>query len=152
MPTKDTPELIEAIRREYAAGTPAETIAATLSAQFGLKLTKNAVIGKAHRNGIKHRSAELARNRPKRGRVPKPDPKGIMRMDGLARVDFRGCQYIAGEPLDGVCGAPVKAGSAYCDHHHGICWETRHAPPVTFRDNPVRAKRPVSYGAIRHFL
>lgn len=35
-----------------------------------------------------------------------------------------GCQYIEGDPREGApkCGAPTKAGSSYCRHHHRVCY------------------------------
>jgi GcrA cell cycle regulator len=55
--------------------------------------------------------------------VPEPVPAGDpVTLDQLTR---QSCRYIAGDPLKveaPFCGAPRKAGSAYCSAHHALCY------------------------------
>lgn len=51
---------------------------------------------------------------------------------GFSGVGFNGpparrCRFIEGEPVDlaRICGAPVRAGSSYCDAHHARCHKPR---------------------------
>ncbi len=74
--TKWTEEAIEALRRLARSELTGKQIAEMLSEEFGAKFTKNAVLGKADRLGVKmfFRPGALP---PAEPRVPKPrrDPK-----------------------------------------------------------------------------
>lgn len=99
-----------------------------------LGLTRNQVIGKAHRLGLRHNAATWSK----------------ARKDGAARIgklldggyNARTCQFIEGEPegMDTVyCGDDVKVGSSYCEMHHALCY--REMSP------PSEVKKPFMQGA-----
>ena len=86
----------------WEAGLSAKQIAIELG------LSKNAVIGKAHRMNLESRPSPIIR-RPK------------MPVSGLGRT----CQWIENDPtIDPTkCGQPVRSpGESYCEHHHAVCW------------------------------
>lgn len=87
----------------------------------GFKTTRNAVLGKAHRNnidvGLVSKAGYLQSSRfGRKGRPKDPidsfPPKGPLPERGL-------CQW----PLEDVwCGCCVKEGSVYCEEHHAIAY------------------------------
>ena len=50
----DLPEPLAMLRELWIAGVPVTLMASRISAKFGNKVTRNAVIGKAHRLGLAH--------------------------------------------------------------------------------------------------
>jgi len=81
-----------------------------IAAELG-GVTRNAVIGKAHRLGLSQR--------------PQPVKKHDEEID-VKRAE-RACQFIAGDICDDAhkCGETVKHGSSYCPEHHAVCWRPR---------------------------
>jgi hypothetical protein len=85
----------------------------------GFKTTRNAVLGKAHRNnidvGIVSKAGYLQSTRfGRKGKEPKSDmpPNGPLPDRGL-------CQWPIG---DVWCGCCVKGTSAYCVEHHAVAY------------------------------
>lgn len=69
-----------------------------------LGMSKNAIIGKAHRIGLKPRRAS---KRMKSARV--------------IRLAGQGCQWPTGDPLNedfNFCGEPCAQGKSYCEDHY----------------------------------
>jgi hypothetical protein len=107
-----------------AAGLNREVIAAKLSARFGQRFTKNAVIGRSNRikaaaekkPGVYYRISDA---KPRVAAVPKPDSVG----------NPGGCQYMAGEPNERqFCGkqtvAALRGGpSAWCETHYRAVYQ-----------------------------
>jgi GcrA cell cycle regulator len=92
--SKHSPELRALLRAEWLAGT----VTAAIGEKLGL--SKNAIVGLAHRMGLPERPSPLK------------SPWGSKK----ARVEATeaSCQWIDGEPSDPKCGAP---GYPYCPDH-----------------------------------
>lgn len=132
------PELQPALAAAVAEGLSASMIAARLSRQFNVSITRNAVIGRATRTGLQfalsprgenvleradrikrvelRRHAKFLIRRVKAAKadftkVPEPEPKGD--------IDT-GCRWPHGEASErNFCGAARHEGSSWCPHHYG---------------------------------
>lgn len=96
-----TEERVAALQRLWAQGLSASQIAERLGS-----VTRNAVIGKAHRLGLASRPSPIRRDGPVRGTGP----------------SYRGptCQWPLGDPVGQdfkFCGAPTEPGRPYCVQH-----------------------------------
>lgn len=81
-----------------------------IAQKIGLGVTRNAVIGKAHRMGLSQRPAPAV----KRDR-PSPLSLGVM----------KDCQWPFGDPTSRefyYCSAPVKTGKSYCEEHCNLAY------------------------------
>lgn len=79
-----------------------------------LGVSKNAVVGKAHRLGLKGRPSPIRRA------GTKPEPKKEARVYTLADLTTLTCRWPIGDPKeDGFhfCGKPVIHGKPYCGDH-----------------------------------
>lgn len=93
-----TEERVDELKHLWEAGVGTAEIGDRLG------MTKNAIIGKAHRIGLKQRRAS-----PKRTRAR------IVRMNGQS------CQWPIGDPRDPsfhMCGEPALEGKPYCADHY----------------------------------
>ena len=100
-----TAERIAELKRLWAAGTP--------TAEIGRRLgvSKNAVVGKAHRLGLAARPSPIKRN-------------DVTLISVVVDGD-RPCQWPFGDPsADGFhfCGAPVLVGKPYCPAHCDLAY------------------------------
>jgi GcrA cell cycle regulator len=102
-----------------------------------LGISKNALIGKAHRLGLathKAKSAKpIARKPiPKAKKLPpvmpildepapsEPEFVGV----GLLELEAWSCRYPQGDHVPyRFCGAPKRDGSSYCPHHHRVAYQ-----------------------------
>jgi GcrA cell cycle regulator len=126
IPSSWTPELDGALRTLWAAGYS--------TAEIGRRLgvTKNSVVGRAHRLDLPARVSPI-----------KPTATPV----AVARPGKRGCQFIAGSPNwlalgDAIyCGAELRHGSQYCEEHHARCWRPaeKASPPVVQDRAQMRA-------------
>ena len=92
-----TEERVTLLRQFWEAGIGTAEIGERLG------MTKNAVIGKAHRIGLKARRAS-----PKRSRAR------------LLRLNGQSCQWPFGDPGEPdfhFCGKPAMPGKSYCPDH-----------------------------------
>ncbi len=94
-----------------------------------LGLTKNQVIGRAHRLNLPKRPAPNKVRTPG-GRGRKIEPVRYLSGSGLPS----GCAFIAGDPTSEIragrdphCGAERQLGSPYCAHHHAVCYHKKPA-------------------------
>ncbi len=95
-----TPERVEMLTRLWATGLP--------TAQIGkeLGITKNAVVGKAHRLGLPERQSPI-------GVAPKKTAK-------VVEMTAHCCRWPEGHPGEPgfhFCGKPIMAGKPYCPEH-----------------------------------
>ncbi len=117
-----------------------EGMAARLIA-VDIGLTKNAIIGKAHRLELPDRPSPIlhcARTFRTPRSSPGPAPKRLEHLSGghmptgrsvvhtakmASGARFRECQFFAEEPGPDSCkcGKPTIAGTAYCETHYRLC-------------------------------
>ena len=107
--------------------------ASQIAAELGEGVTRNAVIGKAHRLGLKSRPSPVKTDQPK-AKAPaksenpapakaKPAPKPAApksKLVTLLDLTERVCKWPIGHPGDEdfhFCGAPSEAGHPYCAKH-----------------------------------
>jgi GcrA cell cycle regulator len=113
-----TDERVNLLKTMWAEGNTASQIAKALD------ITRNAVIGKAHRLGLSGRPSPIrppdapaapaapVRAKPKK----KEDRKGV----GLLELTERMCRWPFGDPRDKdfhFCGKPAIPGRTYCGDH-----------------------------------
>jgi hypothetical protein len=135
------PRLIELAATDISHGK----IAAALSAEFGCRVTRNAVIGKVARDRIARperrigNEAKTRNDRPKRRKVtwldevlpPRRKPLAtspLATADPITLMDLRPhhCRWPLGEPSDMLyCGAGRLEPHPYCAGHAAIAYERR---------------------------
>jgi len=101
-----TDERIAALRELWAAGHSASEIAARLGG-----ISRNAVIGKAHRLGLEARPSPI-----------KSRPAAAETWGG------RTCVWPLGDPAEAsfrFCGAKAEAGRPYCTEHCAVAYRKR---------------------------
>ena len=123
--------MLARLRELHATGAKFKAIAVQLSAEYKVLLTRNAVIGKAHRLQLELRHEPpkgTARERVKREKlvtirpppplVPEPPPiPGQLTMMQLSRCT---CHWPNGEkPPYTYCGEPTVHDSSFCREHYG---------------------------------
>ncbi len=121
-----TPERVEILSKLWHTGMSARLIGAALD------VSRNAVLGKAHRMNLGVHLSPLYRRAPAAPISPEcfnPDP---VTAPELPR-ERPACAWIHGDR--GVdfaryadarrCGETAQLGSSYCAKHHDICWKKR---------------------------
>lgn len=124
------------LEREVESGATSGQIASRLTAMFRVRVSRNAVIGRASRTGLQlyGRRDPVARSKAK----PKPPPPSIpqprrVRMKppdepkprGKRNTFSEGCQWIHGDPLKRgwrCCAHPTHERSPWCAHHVARVW------------------------------
>ncbi|TAI61594.1 hypothetical protein CWO89_34385 [Bradyrhizobium sp. Leo170] len=98
-----------------------EKIAAALSAEFGITVSKNACIGKARRLELhREKPRTTPASKPKALRSPPAEPPGQVPLLHLGNDD---CHFPFGDhPTVRFCGLPKKPGSPYCAEHHAVAF------------------------------
>lgn len=128
-----TDERVEQLKTLWGAGRTAAEIAKEL----GDGLTRNAVIGKAHRLGLSGRIT------PVQKKIDKPLPpetKQIAAKNGgisLLELTEKTCRYPYGDPQKSgfhFCGGNSLPGLPYCSHHAEIAYQTS-ARKFTLNEN-----------------
>jgi len=129
-----TDERIEKLRKLWDAGLTASQIAKELAEG----VTRNAVIGKAHRLGLKSRPSPVKTDSSKAKRAPKKKAKAPEKTQvSLLDLTERMCKWPHGHPGDDdfqFCGKPSEPSMPYCAAH---CQEAYQAQPPR-RDRRVR--------------
>lgn len=95
-----TDEQVETLQRLWAQGRSASQIAGELGS-----VTRNAVIGKAHRLGLASRPSPIRTESP---------------ASRVAKHKGPSCQWPIGDPSSQdftFCGAPIEPGRPYCAQH-----------------------------------
>lgn len=138
-----TDDRIEILRKLWDDGLSASQIAKEL----GENVTRNAVIGKAHRLGLKSRPSPVKKDAKKKApakpAVKKAPPKEKKIVGGkvsLLELTDRMCKWPIGHPGEDdfhFCGKGSEAGMPYCAAH---CAEAYQAQPPR-RDARAQAPR-----------
>lgn len=118
-----TDERIEQLRTLWTQGRSASEIAAI----FG-DVSRNAVIGKAHRLGLSGRPSPIKKADAK-PRRPEPQQR---RLAVVHTFGERQCKWPVGDPKDPdfhFCGCAAQPGMPYCAEHAAIAYQ------------PTRSKR-----------
>ena len=145
-----TDERIDVLRKAWNEGLAASTIAEKL----GEGISRNAVIGKAHRLGLPARpspvkgtesgnaaeviadGAVAPRPRPSRAKVVMPQRTSLLDLSD------RVCKWPLGHPGDAdfhFCGRPSNPGFPYCGEHCAVAYQAQQPR----RDRPSRPLPPV---------
>lgn len=119
-----TPDRIDLLTRMWKEGASGAAIAAAL----GGMISRNAVIGKAHRLGLPlhdvPKSLREKKFKPARGDIQPVSPiPAIGGRVSLLDVEAGQCRYMFDEPRHSCCGAPVAYGP-YCAQHALRCYQT----------------------------
>ncbi|GEO79939.1 GcrA family cell cycle regulator [Pararhodospirillum oryzae] len=102
---------IEQLKRLWAEGLTTGEIGKELG------VSKNAVVGKAHRLGLKSRPSPIKRG----AKEAKPEPK----IRSLVDLSAHTCRWPIGDPRDPgfhFCGKPTLPGKPYCAEHAAIAY------------------------------
>jgi GcrA cell cycle regulator len=138
-----TEDMIAKLRELWEAGAPASTIAE----QLGEGLSRNAVIGKAHRLGLAARpspvkTADSAASAPAARPASQPKraaPKAARTT--LLDLNDRVCKWPIGHPNEAdfhFCGKPVSPGFPYCPEHCALAYQAQ----MPRKDRPAGAPPP----------
>lgn len=148
MSTWDNPAIDTRMRELYALPEcSSQEIANRLNGEFGIYVSRNAVIGRANRIGLPPRKISSANKKPRKPRERKPTKYGGMTSLrfgeplvtfapriipdappslNLTIVELRAdsCRFIAGDDHL-FCGHAAQKGSSYCPAHHALCTQPR---------------------------
>lgn len=122
-----TDERIELLKRLWEKGLSASQIAEEL----GEGVTRNAVIGKAHRLGLKSRPSPVKADAPKKAAAAAPKkPKVVTKPKRVTLLDLSDkiCKWPHGHPGEEdfhFCGKPVQPGFPYCPEHCGVAYQAQ---------------------------
>ena len=130
-----TEERIKLLEKLWKEGLTASQIAA----QLGDGVTRNAVIGKAHRLGLASRPSPLKTEgaKPKPVRKKPPPPEEQERIT-LLELTERMCKWPIGHPGEPdfkFCGQNSPPGQPYCPHHAALAYQSP-APRRDRRNRP----------------
>jgi len=134
-----TEDRIDALRKLWDDGLSASQIAKEL----GEGVTRNAVIGKAHRLGLKSRPSPVKTDKEKKKAAPKKVVKKTdKKLVSLLDLTDRMCKWPLGHPGDDdfhFCGKASEPGMPYCAGH---CAEAYQAQPPR-RDRNQKPRQPI---------
>ena len=123
-----TDERVDVLKQLWDEGKTASQIAAVLG------ITRNAVIGKAHRIGVSRRPSPIKRRKP-----------GAT----ILELTDRMCKWPIGDPRDSdfrFCGKPTKNGLPYCEDH---CLQAYQQPSSRRRAPSDKVAKEANAGSTR---
>lgn len=130
-----TEDRINILRALWKEGLTASKIAVRL----GEGVTRNAVIGKAHRLGLASRPSPLKTDTTKaKPAQKKPPPPAERSKITLLQLTERMCKWPIGHPGEAdfhFCGHLSTAGQPYCPHHAAMAYQSP-APRRDRRNRP----------------
>lgn len=135
-----TDEKMSELRKMWDEGVPASAIAEKL----GEGVSRNAVIGKAHRLGLPARPSPVksADEAAKPKASAKPAPVAKPKRTSLLELSDKVCKWPIGHPGETdfhFCGQPSNAGFPYCGEHCAVAYQAQ----MPRRDRPNRPLPPV---------
>jgi len=102
------------------------------TAEIGRELgvSKNAVVGKSHRLGLKPRPSPISGKAPEKAPKPKPKPKvkESSRINDVIDLGPQMCRWPFGDPGDDdfhFCGKTSVQGKPYCEEHCASAYVTK---------------------------
>ncbi len=102
------------------------------TAEIGRELgvSKNAVVGKSHRLGLKPRPSPISGKAPEKAPKPKPKPKAKESTRVMDVIDLgpQMCRWPFGDPGDDdfhFCGKTSVVGKPYCEDHCAAAYVTK---------------------------
>ena len=113
-----TEEMMDTLKKYWSEGKPASEIAEIL----GQDISRNSVIGKAHRLGLSGR--------------PSPIKKKAVQHYTLHSMTERMCKWPFGDPKKPdfhFCGQPVDVAVTYCSEHRALAYQAARRPLVVPR-------------------
>ncbi len=122
-----TDERVSLLKKLWGEGKTAAEIAKELGG-----VTRNAVIGKAHRLKLSNRVSPIQQNKKP---APKPPEKKIRKVivqsndrEGIPLMDLKsgGCRWPIGDPREesfGFCGDNSLSGLPYCTEHAKLAYQ-----------------------------
>ena len=113
-----TDERVELLKKLWAEGLSASQIAGRLGG-----VTRNAVIGKAHRLGLKGRPSPIKRQANKPVEVKKET-----RVFTLTDLSAATCRWPIGDPQEAefhFCGKSAAPGIPYCADHSQLAYQPK---------------------------
>lgn len=129
-----TDDRIEKLKELWDSGQSASQIAAALGG-----VTRNAVIGKAHRLGLQSRPSPVKNESPEAPPKPVKEPAAEpANRITLLELNERICKWPIGHPGDDdfhFCGRESQPGVPYCPRHCEIAYQTQ-APRRDRRKTP----------------
>lgn len=133
-----TDKRIKALKKFWEKGLTASQIATELG-----EVTRNAVIGKAHRLGLSGRPSPLKSNVKSAPAAAKPERKQQQQVPKkqitLLMLTEHMCKWPVGHPGDDdfhFCGGQSSPGQPYCPHHSAMAYQER-APKRDRRPRPA---------------
>ncbi len=126
-----TEERVNLLKQLWGEGKTAAEIAKAL----GDGVTRNAVIGKAHRLKLSSRVSPIQQNtkKPKAPEAPKPKkPQQVRKTDfkgrgiKMSELEAGMCRWPNGDPKDedfNFCGCKAVAGLPYCEEHARVAYQ-----------------------------
>jgi GcrA cell cycle regulator len=124
-----TEDKVAILQQLWGTGKSASEIAVILGG-----MTRNAVIGKAHRLGLSVPSTTHRRAVDRR----KPEPEGTLGEATILSLTERMCRWPLGDPRESsfrFCGRQVTPGQSYCADHISVAYQQ----PVKKREDDKRA-------------
>lgn len=107
-----TDERVQDLKRLWSEGLTTGEIGKALG------VSKNAVVGKAHRLGLKGRPSPIKR-------VKQKQPKQDSRISSVIDLSAHTCRWPVGDPKEPgfhFCGKPAIPGKPYCPEHAAIAY------------------------------
>lgn len=108
-------ERIEELKRLWAEGLTTGEIGKQLG------VSKNAVVGKAHRLGLKGRPSPIKRTGKAPAKAAEPEP----RVHSMVDLSHNTCRWPIGDPKEPgfhFCGRPTLPGKPYCAEHAAVAY------------------------------
>lgn len=112
-----TDERVEQLRELWGAGKSASEIADILG-----NVSRNAVIGKAHRLGLSGRPSPIKAKPGGKAKAPAKEPQGAT----ILSLTERMCRWPIGDPKEPdfrFCGKPSSPGVPYCAEHAAVAYQ-----------------------------
>lgn len=135
-----TEERIKQLKSLWEQGLSASQIASEL----GEGITRNAVIGKAHRLGLKSRPSPLKAATPPKPAPKKPkEKKPAAEKVSILTLTERICKWPIGHPGEPdfhFCGKKSIPGQPYCAKHSAMAYQSPQSKRDRARNNPVRSR------------